>query len=116
MTESAAALLKSRLRVDLTAALKARDMPRAALLRDLIAAIDNAEAVPLPANAAWQPRDFLTGSAEIARMALGPEQVRDIIQRAILGREDAAAGYDRLGRPDMAAKLRAEAELARHYL
>ena len=116
MTESAAALLKSRLRADLTAALKAREKLQAALLRDLIAAIDNAEAVPIPANAAWQPQDFLTGAAEIARIDLGPEQVRDIMKREIIGREDAAAGYDRLGRPDMAAKLRAEAELARHYL
>lgn len=50
MTESAAALLKSRLRADLTAALKAREKLQAALLRDLIAALDNAEAVPIPAN------------------------------------------------------------------
>ena len=116
MTGSAAVLLKSRLRADLTAALKAREALHVALLRDLIAAIDNAEAAPIPANATSQPLDFLTGSAEIARMDLGPEQVRDIMKREILGREDAAAGYERVGRPDMAAKLRDEAELARHYL
>ena len=83
---------------------------------DLIAALDNAEAVPIPANAASQPRDFLTSSAEVARMNLGPEQVRDIMKREIIGREDAAANYEHLGRSDMAARLRAEAELARHYL
>lgn len=116
--------MRSDLRRDLTAALKARDRVTIAALRSALAAIDNAEAVPTATGAI----DSTTGTEHVAGAALGlgaaeadrreltETDVRSIIEVEVADRTTAAAEYDRLGRTDRAAQLRAEAEVLGRYL
>jgi len=109
--------MKTRLRADLRVAMKERRADDARLIRSLVAAIDNAEAAPLPVGrkAADQHR-FPDGSAEAERLLLSPVQVSAVLMAQIEERERAADEMDRLGKPGRAAALRAEALLARRYL
>ncbi|MDQ8023475.1 MAG: hypothetical protein REI94_16675 [Moraxellaceae bacterium] len=109
--------MKDRLRSDLRAAMKARRSQEAALLRALIAVIDNAEAPPLDAaDSRYTAHDFSSGSAEVARLLLDAARVREILQAEVSERECVAADLDRLGQGDRAEALRAEALLARRYI
>ncbi len=70
----------------------------AALLRQLIAALDNAEAAPMRIESASLVRhEFGAGTAEWARLVLDEARVREILAAEIAGRETAAAEYERLG-------------------
>ena len=101
------------MQADLTAAMKARDSTRVAVLRATLAAIANAEAV------ASDGRVSLTapaGSTEVARRELSDVDVRAIIERErteLLGAADEREG---LGRPDDAVELRAQAAVLEGYL
>lgn len=109
--------MKVRLRADLVAAMKQGARNEAALLRQLIAALDNAEAAPMRIESASLVRhEFGAGTAEVARLVLDEARVREILATEIAGRADAAAEYERLGEGVRAAALRAEAELARRYV
>lgn len=110
-----ASLMKARLSADLRQALKEKDRPRAALLRSLVAALDNAEAPPATAGPAWG-QDFRSGAAEVERRVLDDRDVQRILAAEIEEREDAAAQFERLGQAQRAAALRFEATLARQYL
>jgi len=116
MKNDAAREMKERLRSDLRAALRQRRADEARLLRTLVAAIDNAEAPPLEAGVSVDRHRFAARSAEIRRMVLSPEQVREVLIREVEERERAAAEMERLGRPDHAGVLRAEVMLAKRYL
>lgn len=113
----AGAEMKNRLRADLRAAMKGGRASEAALIRVLLAAIDNAEAPPLDGSrkAADQHR-FRDGSAEIERLHLSEAAVRAILAAEVLERETAAAEMMRLNKADRAEALRAEALLARRYI
>ncbi|SFX97401.1 hypothetical protein SAMN04244548_02385 [Paracoccus pantotrophus] len=117
MAQDAGHDMKTRMRADLRAAMKEGRGSDAKLIRTLIAAIDNAEAPPARggSGAAEQHR-FLSGSAEVERLSLDAERVRAILLAEIKEREQAAAEMDRLGRPDRADAIRAEARLAAGYL
>lgn len=117
MSHDAGHEMKTRLRSDLRAAMKERRADDARPIRSLVAAIDNAEAPPLPVGrkAADQHR-FPDGSAEAERLLLSLAQVRTVLMAQIEERESAADEMNRLGKPDRAAALRAEALLARRYL
>jgi uncharacterized protein YqeY len=109
--------MKSRLRSDLGAAMKLGRRHEAALIRELIAAIDNAEAAPARAERASEVRhDFRSGSAEVERLLLSEDQVRDILLREIEKREQAAAEFGRLGEQERADALRTEGLTARRYV
>ncbi len=117
MTQDAARDMKDRLRADLRSALKAGRAGEAGLIRALVAAIDNAEAPSPPAGRAGaDPHRFREGSAEVERLCLDAGQVRAVLAAEIAEREGAAAEMDRLGRPDRAEALRAEALLAGRYV
>lgn len=89
----------------------------AALIRELIAAIDNAEAVPgRPERMSLVRHDFRSGSAEGERLFLSRDEVRDLLLGEIRKREQAAAEFGRLGRTEDADALRAEILLARRYV
>jgi len=105
------------MRADLLAAIKRGQADEAKLIRMLIAALDNAEAPPLPAGKdhAGQSR-FSEGTAEIERLRLSREQVRAILAGEIDEREHMASEMVRHGRPDRADTLRAEAAIARRYI
>lgn len=117
MPSGPAETLKSRIRADLRLAMKAKHGDEARFLRVLAAAIDNAEAQPLPPGGrAAAPHRFGTRSAEIARRVLSPADLRALLLHEIAEREAAADQMEALARPDQAARLRAEAALARRYL
>lgn len=117
MPPDPAEILKARIRADLRLAMKAKHGDEARALRVLTAAIDNAEAQPLPPDGrAAEPHRFDARSAEIPRQMLSPADLRALLLHEIAERETAADQMEALGRPDQAARLRAEAALARRYL
>ena len=107
---TSAEVLKARIRADLTSAMKARDSAQASLLRVLLAALDNAEAVPIgSAHERYQERAFGDPSAEVPRLVLTMEDVKALVTKEQAEREAAAADFERLDRPDDAARLSQEA-------
>ena len=109
--------MKDRMRDDLRVAIKSGRAGEAALIRALIAALDNAEAPPLPSGqTATDQHKFRDGSAEIARLALSGEQVRAVLLREVQERENAAAEMHRLDKPDRADILLTEAQLTKRYI
>lgn len=115
--------MRARLRQDLTAALKAGDRVAVTALRSSLAAIDNAEAVLVD-----RPLDGVTGNEHVAGAAAGlgaaeaerrhltEAEVRSIVENEARERSAAAEEYERLGRTDLAERLRAEAEVLSRYL
>lgn len=117
MSEDGGTRMKSRLRSDLRTAMKSRRKVEAALIRELIAALDNAEAVPGSAGLTSLVRhEFRSGSAEVERLVLSDDRVRDLLLAEIQKREQAAAELERLGEVERADVLRTEAVLARRYV
>lgn len=112
----AAENLKGRLRQDIKAAMQARQAPEVNLLRVILAAVDNAEAVPAATGPQTHAASFADGSAETARRDLSAVELDALLENEIAARLAAATDYERLGRPDEAARLRAEAETVRSYL
>jgi uncharacterized protein YqeY len=109
--------IRARLRAALPAAMKARERAAVAAIRSALAAIDDAEAVDADAvGLRTVDSEHLAGTAgglgagEVARASLDEEGARAVVAREIAERRDAAADYDRLSRPDEAARLRAEAD------
>jgi uncharacterized protein YqeY len=106
------ALLRSRLRV----ALGAKDRPALTVLRETLAAIDNAEAPPLRSAPTSEDGVFAgslggLGAGEVARLVLTPEVVVAIVEREIRERREAAAEYVRLGRHAEADVLALQADV-----
>jgi uncharacterized protein YqeY len=64
-------------------------------------------------TAAVKARDT---AAEAARRDLTDADVRAIVENEVRERTAAVGEYDRLSRPDQAARLRAEAEVLSRYL
>lgn len=113
--------MRTTMRADLTAAVKVRDKPAIAALRSALAAIENAEAVPLDESTDLSGTAQIVGgtpfgSAEAERRSLTEDEVAAIVAREVSERTSAAAEYVRLGRDDQAARLRAEAEVLSRYL
>ncbi len=107
--------LSQRLRAKLTDAVKARDLDAVRALRGTLAAIENAGAVGARRAPAPDGHPHIAGSvhglggAEVARRALSRDEVEQIMRREVTDRLDAATEYERAGRNDRAATLRAEA-------
>lgn len=115
--EDAGKKMKALMRADLSVALKERRADEAKVVRTLIAAIDNAEAPPLPAgHAASVALRFESGAAEVERLCLSRSHLRRLLRTEIEEREQAAAALDHLNRADRAIALRAEALVVRRYL
>ena len=116
--------LRDRLRDGLPAAIKARDGVAVAALRSALAAIENAEAVtPPPAGSPAEATHSQlagtvvgVGAAEAERRALSEAEVEEIARAEVDERRAAADAYERAGRPEMARRLRAEADVLGGYL
>lgn len=111
-----ATALKTRLRADLKAAMQARATDEVRLLRALIAALDNAEAVSgevVPDK--YVSRAFGDPSGEVPRLLLDNEAVARLLADEIEARLVAAADYDRHGQAEQARQLRDEAGLIDRY-
>ena len=109
-----ATALKARLRADLKAAMQARAADDVRVLRVLIAALDNAEAVP-GGQDNYVPRAFGDPSGEVARLSLDAAAVDALLASEIETRLAAAADYENHGQHEQAARLRTEAELVAGY-
>ena len=90
--------LKDRLRRDLTAAMKSRDALRASTLRMALTAVTTAEV-----------------SGKQAR-ELDDDEVTKVVVSEAKKRREAAEAYSAAGRPELADKERAEAEVLADYL
>lgn len=110
---------KAHLRARLRLALSARDQPVLTVLREALAAIENAEAPPASSWAAPSPvaGGVFAGSAgsigagEVERRVLSPAAVLAIIEREIGERREAAAEFMRLGRAEEAEALSLQADV-----
>jgi uncharacterized protein YqeY len=120
MTMGSEEPLRARLRSGLTVAMKARDHVAVAALRATLGAIDNAETVSAPSTVdgslAIEQTPVGVGAADVARRVLTEGDIAGIVRDEATEREEAAAEYDRAGRPDRAQRLRAEACVLFTYL
>jgi uncharacterized protein YqeY len=108
-----ASQLKERLRTDLKAAMRERKAAEVSVLRTLVAALDNAEALPIEGfEQQLRQREAI---GEIARRQLDRVSVEAVLAAEAQSRLAAAEDYDAYGRPGDAARLRQEAELIDRY-
>jgi uncharacterized protein len=105
----AAEAMRQRLQSDLRCAIKTRAVRDVAVLRQLIAAIDNAGAVPLPAKA--QPVQ-----CEVERRSLGFDDIQALLEREFDLRQHAASEFSRLGRAVEAETAKFEMDVVGRYL
>ena len=112
----AAEVIKARLRADLRLAMRARASLEVGVLRALIAAVDNAQAVPIGGgHQRYVVHTFGDASAEVPRLMLDVAQVERLLEGEIANRRMAAEQFDALARPERAAELRAEAAVVARY-
>jgi hypothetical protein len=97
--------------------MRARASGEVALLRVLIAAIDNAQSVPLgEGHQRYVELKFRDGSAEVPRLDLSEEDLGALLTREAAARDAAALEFDRLNQAERAQVMRDEAALIRRYL
>ena len=125
--------IRVRMRRGLVDAMKARDQQAVAALRSTLARIDNAEVVDAdgldadgldaePALYSGEGHPAVAGgvlgvgAADVDRRVLTPEEMAAIVRDDVEEREIAAEVLVRVGRPDQAERLRAQAELLTTYL
>lgn len=107
--------LREQMKADLRQAMKARQSATVATLRALLAAIDNAEAVPVPA--VTMPVEPILGqSHEVPRKLLSADDIRQIIQKEADERRAASLKYANLGQAAEAERLQTAAQLIETYL
>ena len=109
-----AVALKDRLRADLKSAMQSKASAEVRVLRTLIAALDNAEAVPRELDSNL-PLVFGDPAGEVARRHLDAAAIDALLQTEAESRLAAADDYERHGRGDEAARLRDEAQLIARY-
>lgn len=101
---------KTVLRVNLREALGSRQRHIIAVLRETLAAIENAEAPPATTplantNSAIAGSVSGLGAGEVPRLILSPKTVAELIEREIHERSEAAGEYAKLGRNEEADVL-----------
>jgi len=110
-------LFINRMKSDLRSAMLARQTERVSVLRALIAAVDNSQAVPVgEMHDKYVVRAFGDKSVEVPRKALSVADLRAILVDEIAARRNAADEYARANRPDAAERLLGEAGTIGHYL
>lgn len=105
--------LRVRMRQALPEAMRARDKAAVSALRAALAALDNAEAVPLDEAAtrgrALEESPVGVGVTEAARRELSEREAADIVRAEVAEREEAAAQLTDPAHADRVARLHAEA-------
>jgi uncharacterized protein YqeY len=115
-TVDASLAMKERIRTDLRSAMLAGSSLEVGVLRALLTAIDNAQAVPVgDAHVRYKAQPFGTGSAEVPRARLNEDDVRMIIENEMRVRYSAAAELERCGKSEAAFEARTEASLIARY-
>jgi uncharacterized protein len=115
--------MRTRLRHDLRAAIKARDRTTTRALRSALSAIENTEATEVIHDPqAATGSEYIAGStaglgaAEVERRVLSDSDVHALIQAQVDERLLAAEECERCRHGDLASQLRAEADVLRQYL
>lgn len=104
--------IREQMKLDLTAAMKAREMVAVSTLRTVLGAIDNAEAVPVTT-----PLEYSNGKTkDVPRKQLTLTDIEQILRQELNARQAAALKYQDLGKADEAARLQQEADLIADYL
>jgi len=117
MNEDAAETLRTQLRAHLKLAMQARNGVETRVLRLLVAAIDNAQAVALnPDDRSGGLNRFGDGSVEVVRASLSEVDLQTLLIGEIDTRARAAGEFRALGRHEQADLLSEEAEVVRRYL
>jgi uncharacterized protein len=111
VTDSVQAL-RALLSADLRTAMKERDRAAIGTLRCLLAVLDNAGAQD-PATA---PSAVVGFSAEVPRKSLTKSELDVLMQAEVTSRSTAVIEYERGGRHQDAARLRAELILLSRYV
>ncbi|MFI8889910.1 hypothetical protein [Streptomyces paradoxus] len=100
--------------------MRARDKAAVSALRATLAALDNAEAVPLdetaPRAAALEASPVGAGATEAARRELSERETLDVVRAEAAERLEAAAQLTAPAHADRAERLRAEAAVLLHFL
>lgn len=115
--------MRTRLRRDLTAAIKAQDLTATRALRSALSAIENAEAAEVihDQRVATGSQYIAAstaglGAAEAGRRVLSDSDMHALVKAQVDERLLAAEEYDSLRRGDLASQLRAEADVLGQYL
>lgn len=107
--------LREQMKMDLIQAMKTQERATVATLRSVLAAIDNAEAVPVrESKASVEP--IAGKSNEVPRKVLSADEIRQIVQRERDERQHASVTYGQLGQKAEAARLQKAAALIATYL
>jgi len=104
--------LRRQLNGDLLLAMKAKDLVVISALRSVLSALDNASAVPISTAAA----PVYGRNGDVPRRDLSDSDCQSIISAEVSARALAAEEYVRLGRDDVAARLRAEQAVIERYI
>jgi uncharacterized protein YqeY len=104
--------LRRRLNGDLLLAMKAKDTIAVSALRSVLSALDNASAVPASTVAG----PVFGGNGDVPRRDLSDADCQDIVNGEARARALAAEEYARLGRADVAARMRAEQAVIERYV
>src|SRR5262245_14324565 len=112
--------LRVRMRQALPEAMRARDKAAVSALRATLAALDNAEAVPVDEagtrGLALEEAPGGVGVTEAVRRELSEDTVADIVRAEAAERLDAAAQLTAPAHADRVARLRAEAAVLHRFL
>jgi len=107
--------IREQLKIDLRGAMKARATEDVATLRSVLAAIDNAEAVPVaPTSSSVEP--VIGKSADVPRKLLSAADIRQIVQDEVDERRHASETYRQIGERAEAERLQRAADLLAAYL
>jgi uncharacterized protein len=105
-------VIRSRLKSDLLGSMKSKDTVAISVLRSLLAALDNASAVPVDVT---HVRVF-GRTGDVPGKALSAVDCEGILTEELRSRSLAAAEYVRLGRDTEAARLRKEIAVVERYV
>lgn len=112
--------LRLQMRQALPEAMRARDKAAVSALRATLAALDNAEAVPLDEaerrDSALETSPVGVGATEAARRELSERNVAEIVRAEATERLDAAARLTAPAHAERVARLRQEAAVLLRFL
>lgn len=113
-------ILRARLRQALPEAMRARDKAAVSALRATLAALDNAEAVPVgeaeARGLAIEQSPVGAGTTEAARRELSERRVAEIVRAEATERLDVAAQLTAPAHADRVVRLREEAAVLLRFL
>lgn len=107
--------LRQVLQSELIMAMKSQDRPTMMVLRSVLSAIANKEAVPAPerpnGDAAQAP-----AYADVSRQELSPQQIKLVVMDEVEERRNSADYLETAGKQEEAAALRGEIAILERYL